>query len=76
MSMKYRYKQMPGCVDCEKGLPGRLPGECCPGCGGTFLGGQIILDYVVKEVWVPVRRRYWKPTTWLGGHWQAEGGIV
>ncbi|MFA5262043.1 MAG: hypothetical protein WC450_12540 [Candidatus Omnitrophota bacterium] len=30
---------------------------------------HIIHDFVVKEVWRPVKIRWWKPSTWGGGYW-------
>ncbi len=72
MSKKFRYRQMTGCVDCDIELPNGGPGRCCPECGGTFMGHSIIHNYVLKEVWVPVRRRWWNPATWLGGQWKKD----
>lgn len=66
---QYRNRQVTGCVKCQRETH-TGPGECCPYCGGTFLEGKVVHDYVIKEEWVKTRRVWWKPFTWRGGKWK------
>jgi hypothetical protein len=65
--MKERFYQVRGCQSCMK----RVDFGCCPACGGTFHGGQIKLDLVIKQRWIELKFNLLKPSTWAGGHWET-----
>lgn len=68
--MKTRYRQVPGCLKCDREIPEYVPGSCCPYCGGTFLGGDVDPhEFVIRERWVPQPVKWWNPFTWSGGRW-------
>lgn len=62
----YRFVKFMGCRKCRIETS---VGECCPKCGGTFMGGQIDMSLTRKEVWRPIPRKWWNPATWDGGKW-------
>lgn len=65
---KTRLRAVTGCTRCDK--PQNISvGDCCPDCGGTFLEGAIVHDYIIKEYFVPIKTVWYKPSTWEKGKW-------
>jgi transposase len=59
--VKERWKSVTGCTRCNK--------PTGTWCGGTFMEHHIIHDFRIKEVWVTLKVRWYKPSTWDGGYW-------
>ena len=67
-----RFRTVDGCNKCDKPLHNRIAGDCCPYCGGTFLGGAIDHDYLLVETYAPIEIKWWNPATWSGGKWEGK----